>query len=448
MAYTLTIYTSKSTGKGQVQPNCSWGATRHRGNVLEVQGLLRRLRTGERAVRGVPRCEWPGPAVTPNTSQRLDIDLQGRGSTRNIDPMTVRPPSADVPLPSLVTKCRLALEQEARDLKAALDKYADISPTNGNLFSDDVATATHADRRVQEGQLSILALGHYQARLTYVNAFDHLSSMARLLGSDGAMSLYAHTTLSRSVAEASVRHAWLLDPSISYEERITRYAVVTYYGAENKLKGAKQSLVRAPQQIRDSLTSKASTELDQVRALINQAGMDFVLDKKGRNVARIKLSGSGVSTPIKFETGPLMEELLGESPGWYLLSSGVSHSGPWVLHSAVVGDRTGPELSLTPDLLEVATASQTAISASELVLERHANYFGFDPEPYTRKSRQRRMMLDTLMREQFVSQAVSPDPLIRAESLAHPLPRRVAAPPLARGKVVARVCTSGRDDER
>ncbi len=111
-----------------------------------------------------------------------------------------------------------------------------------------------------------------------------------------------------------------------------------------------------------------------------------------------------------------MEELLGESPGWYLLSSGVSHSGPWVLHSAVVGDRTGPELDLTPDLLEVAAASQTAISASALVLERHAKYFGLDPEPYTRKSSQRRAILDTLMREQFVRQAANPAPLIRAES--------------------------------
>lgn len=371
-------------------------------------------RAGKRVVRGVPHRERARPAVTAKSSQRRDIDLQCDGSPGNIDSMTVRPPSADIPLPLLVTRCRRALEQEARDLKAALDAYADISPTSGNLFSDDVGTATHADRRVREGQLNILALGHYQARLTYVNAFDHLSSMARLLGSDGAMSLYAHTTLSRSVAEAAVRHAWLLDPSISYEQRITRCAAVAYYGAENKLKGAKQSLVRAPQRVRDSLISKASAESDQIRALINQAGMEFGLDKKGRDVARIKLCGSDVSTPIKFETGPLMEELLGESPGWYLLSSGVSHSGPWVLHSAVVGDRAGPELSLTPDLLEVAAASQTAISASELVLERHATYFGFDPGPYTRKSRQRRTMLDTLMREQVVRQAANPAPLAKS----------------------------------
>jgi hypothetical protein len=58
-----------------------------------------------------------------------------------------------------------------------------------------------------------------------VNAYDHLVSMGRLLGSDGAMSFYAHTTLSRSACEAAVRHAWLLDPSRNYANRPRRPAL-------------------------------------------------------------------------------------------------------------------------------------------------------------------------------------------------------------------------------
>ena len=333
-----------------------------------------------------------------------------------IDFMTVRPPSKDIPLPSLVTKCHRALEQEARNLKAALDTNAENpSPTAGHLFERDLNCATQSDRGIRDGQLKLMAWGHYQARLTYVNAYDHLLSMARLLGSDGAMSLYAHTTMSRSVAEAAVRHAWLLDPSVNYDERITRYAAVAYYGAENRLKGARQSLVReAAQPVRELIIDRCSTDFDQVRSLIDQAGMNLGLDYKGKNVARIELRGSDVKVPIKFETGPLMEKLLEESPGWYLLSSGVSHSAPWILDSAVTGDRSGSALSLTPDLLEVAAASQTAISASALILERHGTYFGFDPEPFTRRSRQRRTILDVLMRDQFVRQATNPAPLIQA----------------------------------
>ena len=54
------------------------------------------------------------------------------------------------------------------------------------------------------------------------------------------MSLYAHTTLSRSVCEAAIRHAWLLNPSISYEQRITRNAAMLFANAENQLTGVRQ----------------------------------------------------------------------------------------------------------------------------------------------------------------------------------------------------------------
>lgn len=331
--------------------------------------------------------------------------------------MTVRPPSPDIPLPHLVTKCRLALKQQVRDLKAALDATGGRPPSASSLFAGDLAAAELAVSSGRDGQLNLLPLGHYHARLTYINAYDHLASMARVLGSDGAMSLYSHTTLSRSVAEAAVRHAWLLDPSASYEERVTRYAAVTYYGADNKLKGAKQGLVgEIPAHVREFLISKCTAEFDQVRELISRAGMDLGRDKNGKSVVRIELRGTDVKVALKFETGPLMEKLLIGSPSWYLLSSGVAHSAPWVLDSAVSGNRATPELSLTPDLFEIAGASLVAIEASALLLERYGTYFGFDPEPYTRKSRQRRGILDTLVREQAERQATNPAPLINAAS--------------------------------
>jgi hypothetical protein len=215
--------------------------------------------------------------------------------------------------------------------------------------------------------------------------------------------------MSRSVCEAAVRLAWLLDPSIRYEERITRSAAMAYYGALNKLKGAKQGLARpsdAP--LRDLVVGKVEAEFNRTREMIGKAGMDLGLDARGRDVARIELRNSGIKVPVDFKTGPLMEKLLGDSPGWYLLSSAVSHSAPWVLDSAVIGDRGGPELSLTPDLMEMASATLTAISASALLVERHATYYGFDPALYTRKSSQRRGMIDALMREQIVRQAQNP----------------------------------------
>ena len=68
-----------------------------------------------------------------------------------------------------------------------------------------------------------------------------------------------------------------------------------------------------------------------------------------------------------------------------------------------------------PDLLEVAAAAESAISASALIIRRHAMYYGHDPEPRLRQSRQRRDMLDVLMREQAVKQIANPAPLVPAQ---------------------------------
>lgn len=153
--------------------------------------------------------------------------------------MTIRPPG-EMKLPRLASKARQALEQEARSLKAAVDEYADGAPTLGCYCQADDASASRAASRFRKAQRQLLASGRQQAALMLVNAYDHLVSMGRLLGSDGAMSLYAHTTVSRSVCEAAVRHAWLLAPSISYEERITRSAAMLLANAENRLAGARE----------------------------------------------------------------------------------------------------------------------------------------------------------------------------------------------------------------
>ena len=98
----------------------------------------------------------------------------------------------------------------------------------------------------------------------------------------------------------------------------------------------------------------------------------------------------------------------------YLLSFGVAHSAALVLNSAVAREAPRPRLDLTPDLLEAAAAAQSAISASALIIQRHATYYGYDPEPRVSKSRHRRAILDVLMREQAVKQMTNPPPLIPA----------------------------------
>jgi uncharacterized protein HemX len=52
------------------------------------------------------------------------------------------------------------------------------------------------------------------------------------------MALFSHSTLSRVVAEAAVRFAWLLDTDVSSEERVMRGAVALLVSADERLKGS------------------------------------------------------------------------------------------------------------------------------------------------------------------------------------------------------------------
>lgn len=161
------------------------------------------------------------------------------------------------------------------------------------------------------------------------------------------------------------------------------------------------------------LVSNCAAECDQVRRLIARAGMDLVADRTGRKTARVELRDPAVKVPLKLDIGPLMADLLPDSPGWYRISSGIAHSAAWVLRDGLVGT-SGPDLELTPDLMEVAAAAQTAISASGLIIQRHATYYGHDPEPRVQRTSQRRAMLDLLTREQAIQQMTNPAPLIPA----------------------------------
>ena len=71
--------------------------------------------------------------------------------------------------------------------------------------------------------------------MIFVNAYDHLVTLGRVLGSDGAMPLFSYSSLSRVVCEAAVRFAWLIDPDVGCEERIIRGAVSLLVSANEQL---------------------------------------------------------------------------------------------------------------------------------------------------------------------------------------------------------------------
>lgn len=101
--------------------------------------------------------------------------------------------------------------------------------------------------------------------------------------------------------------------------------------------------------------------------------------------------------PLRFETGPKMKALFPDFPPLYTMTSGIAHSLPWMLDVSRTSD-SGPELELGIDLMQAGAAATASITASSLMVKTYATYYGLDPEPYVRPSRQRIAMLETWMR--------------------------------------------------
>lgn len=116
-------------------------------------------------------------------------------------------------LPELVRVARKEVIEEAETLRAALEEFSN-APQPGSPIEVDRTTWADDSRPGAKDRAALLSLTQDQAVLTYVNAYDHMWNLARLLGTDGAMSLFAHESVSRVVREAAARFAWLMDPDI------------------------------------------------------------------------------------------------------------------------------------------------------------------------------------------------------------------------------------------
>jgi hypothetical protein len=310
--------------------------------------------------------------------------------------MTIRPPSG-VPLPELVVVANRVLIGEAEALRAALEHFSNAPKPGCPWKQDDEMVSDHAGPESQ-GRAELLRYTRHQAALIYVNAYDHLLTLGRTLGGDGAMPLFSHASVSRVVCEAAVRFAWLMDPGISSEERIVRGAVALFVSADERCKGVcRLPADRFDQRLLRQMLDSCTAERDAVQELITSAGLTFGCAQNGKTKSRVELESPKVSVPIKINIAELMAKLLPDSPSWYNIGSSVTHSIYWGLRD-VDGSRPGEPPALTPNMLDVGAAAESAISASGLILDRCGKCYGYDPSAYIRRTRERREAIDALMR--------------------------------------------------
>jgi len=151
--------------------------------------------------------------------------------------VTIRPPD-EYSLPELVLVSNRVLTEEAEALRAAMEQFGN-APQPGSQWVQDDEFVTGGSDSVALGRATLLRYTRHQASLVYVNALDHLVTLARILGGDGAMPLFSQASVSRVVCEAAVRFAWLMDPDAGSAKRLVRGAVALHLSAEERSKGVR-----------------------------------------------------------------------------------------------------------------------------------------------------------------------------------------------------------------
>ncbi len=228
--------------------------------------------------------------------------------------MTVRPANHAEQLPEIVRLSRQMVVDEAETLRAAVSDVSN-APQPGCPHELDHKAWSSDTGPQAAGRRKLLGLTQHQARLIFFNAYDHLVTLARALGSDGAMSVLAHASLSRVACEAAVRFAWILDSGVSSEERIMRGTVALLVSADQRLKGAMRLPPgRYDKCLRQAMIANCTAERDEARQLTTDAGLNLGWSGDRRKVARIELGSPKVTVRVQLEITDLMAELLPDSP--------------------------------------------------------------------------------------------------------------------------------------
>jgi hypothetical protein len=253
------------------------------------------------------------------------------------------------------------------------------------------------------GRATLLRYTRHQASLIYVNALDHLVTLARILGGDGAMPLFSQASVSRVVCEAAVRFAWLMDPDASSAKRLVRGAVALHLSAEERSKGVRAlPSERFDPRMYQQMLDSCRREQESVHKLIDDAGASFTRSRNGNANARLEMQSPRAAVPTKVNITELTAELLPDSPSWYNIGSSITHSYYWGLRD-VNHSRPGDSLTLTPNVLDAGAAVLSALSASALILDRCGRMTGHDPGPQVERTQDRRGRVDALMRRAATS---------------------------------------------
>jgi hypothetical protein len=303
--------------------------------------------------------------------------------------------------PQLVLSSARALQLEAEALKRLVEVYAqDRQPGCTFLTEQDAWKASpHHSQRAHRRRL--WQHGMQLSRLIFANILDHMLSAGQLLSVSDSIVLYTHHTLARVVCEGAARIGFLLDPEISYDQRLLRSEVLALADADARIAATRDVAAAAIHPILSHAADEPIKQREYLLRRIEAAGI--TIRRNNGRPTHLEMGATTRAEPCKVDLTRLMEQAYPARPAAYRHTSGVVHSNPWVLNTTIASSPTRPELVLEPDIPGIGGATLTMIDASIIVIESYAKYYGHDPALGAHKSKIRAKMIDTLMCHWFTN---------------------------------------------
>jgi hypothetical protein len=222
------------------------------------------------------------------------------------------------------------------------------------------------------------------SELILANLTDHVRALNVLLGS--GYPLYAHGSLARVAFEAELRLRYLLNHRVDLETRLLRGAATLLHSARQDVLAVSEMLpnVRALPKGERYIQRK----LEEFETLLRDAGM--IESRKGISWP------DGRTEQIALNITDQAREV-GGLPGFYRLSSGLAHSGPWMLDDLPMARRGRKEPAADP--VNVGGMVDVTIAVCMRATEVHARYYGHDFVTYNDQAkRHRRAVADAIAR--------------------------------------------------
>ena len=286
----------------------------------------------------------------------------------------------------IVTLSRKVLDDSIAEFDANADDYGQKPGATSPQKTEQTAINRGSDDRAKARRF-LWRAGNSVAGYTAAGARDYILSTITLL-EGSRIPLYAASLLSRAACEAAALANYLMEPELSIERRLLRYGVTILNDHKDRARAAKEFPAGSAMG-RAGFLASLESDCDHFAQRLRDCGFTVTKD--------VVESKAGDRETIRPALTDMAKRLLPNRPAYYNSLSSISHSRPWALAGAMVGEAEDGTPAIAPNRFELGAAALLELDAITALDRLWAVRCGRDPEPAAKKYRQRTKALDNVI---------------------------------------------------